>query len=330
MLFITQTLLLLLTLLILCMPLLIWLYVYQTMTSEFVRRRYILFGIALWALVTLPIVFHELFFVQLFLERVFSSLYIGNIVSMLFWLSLLIIILHIVFFLISSIFLSLVQNISSISFYVRSIFVMIGASILFFWVYFFLSRLPFSHIPLTDGGQVMFNIVYSSVLGIVWYYLIISCLEEYSKYIAHLTQSHRSDYRNSLSRFILFSLSLALGFSFFENILYVWMMYRNTGVSWTLVELAFFRSLFSLSLHLLCSLLFSLGMWYFWKYIQTKNPLFFIKRGYIFLLLGSIFFHAFFNLSLNFGYIAVVLLSVFGLYALIAYIVPRSLSENVQ
>ena len=326
--YLIYTCIVIITLWVLCTPLLLWLYSYQSFPWEYVARRYVLLWMLLWACMTLPLLLQWQSF-QFLLEALFSSLYMWNLFFAFIWLSSVVVWFHILLYSIFFLLSLLMKEKPKAYYFIGSAWVMLVCSAVMVSFYWIFSFLWLGQASLSGGGKMIFWIVYSSVLTLAWYYLMVSLLEEFSKYIAHLSQSHRSDYWKSFLRFVLFSLSLALGFSFFENIVYTYVFYTQNGISASLIYIAFFRSLFSLSLHLLCALLFSLGMWYFWKYSTSKNYQIFLKKWYFFLLLWSLFSHAFFNLSLSFGYIWVVLLSVFGLYALVAYIVPRFHDQNV-
>jgi RsiW-degrading membrane proteinase PrsW (M82 family) len=48
---------------------------------------------------------------------------------------------------------------------------------------------------------------------------------------------------------------VALGFSFFENILYAYSFISLQGVEQELLRLVFFRSFFTVALHVLCAML---------------------------------------------------------------------------
>lgn len=327
MIYLINTCIILITLWVLCTPLLLWLYSYQSFPWEYVARRYVVYGMFLWAAMTLPILLQWQSF-QFLLHTVFSYLYLWNIFLTFIWLSVIIIWFHALLYSIFFLLLLLRKGVPKASYFIRSACVMIVCSAFILFLYWIFLFLWWGQVSLSSGEKIIFWIVYSSFISLVWYYIIVSLLEEFSKYIAHLSQSHRSDYERSFLRFILFSLSLALGFSFFENTLYTYMFSLQHGISPSLIQIAFFRSLFSLSLHLLCALLFSLGMWYFWKYSVWNHYHLFLKRWYFFLLLWSLLAHTFFNLSLSFGYVAVVFLSVFGLYALVAYIVPRFYDQS--
>ncbi|MCH8518673.1 PrsW family intramembrane metalloprotease [Candidatus Gracilibacteria bacterium] len=314
------------TVFFLCIPLIFWLFLYESFTSEYVKRRYIISGMFLGALITLPLALSSQTSLAYIFENIFSNIYIGSTSQAVFWLLSLILLAHISIFVVFGAFQRKFQMFPFIAKSFSLIAICCG---LIFMLYHIFLLFSIGQNTLLSEARNIYGIIFSTGVSIFGYYIVVSILEESGKYIGHLSQSGRSDYVYSFSRFILFSISLAIGFSFFENILYTWMLYQQNGIYGGLVQIAFFRSLFSLSLHVFCTLLFTLGMWYFWQNMKRKEYGVYIKKGYILLLLGSLLTHSIFNLSLSFGYVGGVFLALVGLYFVLAYIVPRSHLENV-
>lgn len=313
------------TFLFLMTPILAWLYLYENFSQEFVKRRHIIFWMFLWSLITLPIILSSQTSLVFVYENIFSHLYLRNIFHLILWIVWWIIMMYLVFFLILSLYKKSLWWLR----FMLYCWVMVSViSILIIVSYGIITMIPVLHNILLPETRLIFGIVFSSLTGMLWYYLIVSLLEESWKFMWHLSQAHKDHYTVSLSHFTIFSVSIAVWFSFFENALYVYMFYAREWIVSQLVSMSFFRWTVSLSLHIFCALLFSLGMWYFWNISQQKWLRYFFLSWYIFFIFASIIFHTLFNLSLTFGYISGVFLVFLGLYFAVAYILPLSQQKN--
>ena len=314
------------TVLFLLIPILVWLYLYENFSHEYVKRRYIVFWMVLGSCITLPIILSSQTSLVMIYERIFSHLYLGNIFSLIAWTLGGILIVYFIFFFILSL---IKKSFWWLDFLLYSLLMISIVTIIVLTAFIFLWEVPFWNNILLPESRLIFGIVFSSLTSILWYYLIVSLLEESGKFMWHLTQAHKKHYTSSLTHFLTFSVSVAVWFSFFENIIYVYMLYAREWIVGQLISLSFFRGIISLSLHVLCALLFSLGMWYFWNISQNKGIKYFFLRGYIFLIILSILSHTLFNLSLTFGYVLGVFLVFVGLYFVVAYILPLSQKKSV-
>lgn len=313
------------TLFFLCSPLIVWLFLYETLSVEYVKRRYILFGMLIGACITLPIILSAQSPLIGVYEYIFSQMYMENIFQVILASIAILWFLHL---LVSLIFWLFSKHAWVLRSCLKSFLLL---SLLGVWVFglYALAWLVWlwQQTALAEP-RIIYGVVFWSFFSVIWYYLFVSFLEETGKYIGHLSQSGESSYTQSFSRFMIFSISLAIGFSFFENILYTWSVLERDGLHMWLVQLAFFRSLFSLSLHILCSILLSLGMWYFWQTMARGDYSIYLKKWYFFLLLSSVLAHSFFNVSLSFGYIGVVVLALVGLYFAVSYIIASLHSQE--
>lgn len=194
------------------------------------------------------------------------------------------------------------------------------ASFLFVWL--LLIRGLFWVFPhIMESFQISFwDIVFSSFGSILSYYIIISFLEEGGKYIAQLWFAGKKE-AQLFTWYILVAASIALGFAFFENIFYASQEFLRTWFSQELLSLLFFRGLFSLTVHVLSSLLIALCFWWIFRSIRKASREY-LWKGSLFFLWG-IGVHTLFNLSLTFWYSAVLLFIFFGTYILLSYIIQK-------
>ncbi len=173
----------------------------------------------------------------------------------------------------------------------------------------------------TSGISVGFwDFLFSTLGSIIAYYIVISLLEEGGKYIGQLWFAGRKEF-SLFQAYILLSACIALGFSFFENIFYTYSSIVSTGVSSSLFTLVFFRSIFSISLHISCSILFALAFWHIFDFFKTKRR----EKILFFLFLpAAILSHMVFDLSLTFWYIWILFFYILFLYMLLSYITTTS------
>ena len=313
------------TIVFLLIPILVWLFLYESFSKEFIKRRHIIFWMFLWSLITLPIVLSSQNSFTFVFEKIFWYLYVQNTLLLSIWFLGSMLCMYGIFFLILSL---IKKSFSGMWFLMYSMLIVSIVSIaLVFW-YMLVTWLWVGSDIFLPESRLIFGVIFSSFLSIFWYYLIVSLLEESGKFMWHLSQAHKKHYIVSLSHFLTFSVSIAVWFSFFENILYTYMQYANEGIGFHLVVLVFFRGLISLSLHVLCTLLFSLGMWHIWNLWSVWGKQYMRYLLYSLPIFISILFHTLFNVSLTFGYVGVVFLVFFGLYFVVAYMIPQSLQKN--
>jgi RsiW-degrading membrane proteinase PrsW (M82 family) len=111
-----------------------------------------------------------------------------------------------------------------------------------------------------------------------------------------------------------------LGFSFVENLLYLWSYYGAHGASFDLVKLYFFRSAFSIVVHILCS---SVIAYYFSKALilyRDKDLSFSYLKIFSVGLVVSIVLHLVFDVALTLGFVFVIFLYFVGGYLYVSSI----------
>lgn len=289
-------------------PILIWGYIFSYIDENPVNKKRFLFWIIGWALAVVPILHLEKIstYFKNDIFNIFAS--IGNINGLLssisFWASLAAILLLLCVF--SFLFALFFQKIKEVFWiYIKNI-----------WVFFcFISVLVLFVFLLHQAGDILglnsytnkglefSGMVFSSVKLIIFYYLVIAFIEESSKHFNFLQSSvlQIKDIASGVS----FAIFVALWFAFIENILYLYPIYQQNGWGSELLKIYFFRSIFAVIVHVLCS---SVVAYYFSKaYLQYQNKswsLWYLKL-FGFGLAISILLHLVYDtaLTLGFGFI---------------------------
>lgn len=155
-----------------------------------------------------------------------------------------------------------------------------------------------------ESGLSFWNIIFNTFKLIIFYYLIIAFIEETSKHFNFLQSS--VFYINSVKDWVLYAIFVALGFGFIENMLYLYNYYSAYWLGWELLKLYFFRSAFSIIVHILSS---SVVAYYFSKalllYREKELSLPYLKI-FSFWLVISILLHLIFDVALTLGFTSVI------------------------
>jgi hypothetical protein len=186
-------------------------------------------------------------------------------------------------------------------------FVLLIVNLLFKWVDFSISN-PIS----------FWNIVFDTFKLIVFYYLVVAFVEEAAKHFNFLQSSVL--YIKSVKDWVLYAIFIALWFSFIENLLYLWNYYVAYWTSFELVKLYFFRSVFSIIVHILSS---SVVAYYFSKALilyRSRDLSFSYLKIFYFGLLISVLLHLTFDVFLTLDLIFVIFLYFIGGYLYVSSI----------
>jgi hypothetical protein len=162
------------------------------------------------------------------------------------------------------------------------------------------------------------NIVFDTFRLIIFYYLIVAFIEEAAKHFNFLQSSVL--YIKSVKDWVLYAIFVALWFSFIENLLYLWNYYENYGTTYELLKLYFFRSAFSVIVHILSS---SIIAYYFSKALilyRNKDLSFSYLKIFCFGLVLSILLHLIFDISLSLGFISIIFIYFVGGYLYVSSI----------
>lgn len=290
--------------LITLLPIIIWAYIFSYIDWDRLNKQRFIVGILAWIISVLPIIYFEQIFSFLnlsFILKIFQNF------NLMWYFSL--VVLFFVFILIFSYLYSLLFKKSF-----KIIWKYITSSFLIFVVFtilssFFLYILDYLNI-FTYFSVWKFDIIFSwasitSFRLVLFYYLFIALIEELSKHTNFLWTS--LNYINNIQKWVLYAFFVTLGFVFLENILYIYNVYLSTGFSTSFYFVYFTRSVFSLMLHIFCSALltyyFARAYFKYWKIISIG----FIKSLLIWILF-AVFWHAFFDLSLEFWWTYMMLI----------------------
>lgn len=291
------------------LPILLWAYIFSYFdNSENNRIRFFLW-IWAWIFSVIPILyFWDLIdFLSFPFLNVFS--YIHNIStfssSLLFFLSILLFSSSLLFL---SIFAWIAAFYKKIRF--KKIMLLYLKNFIFFCLFLLLSSIsiyilnylfnliPFFYLERENLWINFWEIAFSSLKLIIFYYILVWIIEELSKYLWFFSSSYI--YINSVKTWVLYWVFVALWFSLAENILYLQNIFDVNWFSGKLVITYFFRSIFSVMLHVLCSFVVS---YYFSKALikyRGLNIKFPYIKTFFFWLFISILLHTFFDVALTF------------------------------
>lgn len=306
--------------LVLLSPILFWMYILQSFPHLGVSRRQFFIGIWAWAITTLPLIYNDFWIVSSLLENIFFSF--SYISQSIFWLEIFIriFLFFACIFLLGSLLIFFKKHAISKS-YLRSCLwfsvLIASSSVIIYLAYFILWS------SVQGESITSWDYVFQWFALIFWYYVIISLLEEGLKYFWNnqvLLWSSRN-----MHKVIWFACASWLGFAFFENLLYTYSYYQGSNWFEGLFQLVFFRSIFTVSLHILCAILLAAGLYVFSNSFGVSRKIYF---ALFWLGGGAIFSHAFYDIALTYDYIGVIFLYTFALYVAVVYITNEWWAEN--
>lgn len=237
--------------------------------------------------------------------------------------------------LVLSLFAGLVSFYKQISF--KNLFVLYLKNLFYISVFLALSsamiyvlNIVFSQITFFSKSRDLWvnfwDIAFSSLKLIIFYYILVWIIEELSKYLWFFSSSFL--YIKTVRTWVLYAVFVALGFSFVENILYFKNIFDSTGMTGQLVTTYFFRSIFSVILHVLCSFVVA---YYFSKALIKYRSLY-IKFPYIkvffFWLFMAIILHMIFDLALTFGLTIFIFMYLIWAYFYITWVFYKEINDN--
>ncbi len=186
------------------------------------------------------------------------------------------------------------------------------------WIWFSLMHLVlfqanFFNTPLSNGWVTIGGIIFGTLKLVFFYYVIIAIIEEVSKHFCVITSSISAI--DSVKKWVLFSIFIALGFGFIENILYLkniaehsWLWSSGVITTWI------FRSIFSLMTHIICSVIvglyFSRALISYAQFPRISHYMKALLSGFII----SILVHAVFDISLTVGFTGIIFIYFFAWY----------------
>lgn len=287
-------------------PVFFWMYVLQSFPNLGIWRKQFFIGMGAGVLTTLPLIYDNVWIIGELVEDIFFSFsYISES-----FLGIEIFIRIFLFFSLISLwilaFIYYKKRYFSVSFIKYFLWYTCIIGIFIFFIYIIYVTLWSS-----NSWEIIrpWDYVFQGFALILWYYIIVSLLEEGLKYFGN-TQVLLWETGNFYN-VVWYACVVWLGFAFFENILYAYNYYSTSMWFDWIFQLIFFRSVFTVSLHILCAILLAVGLYIFSNAITIKKQ---FLVGLFWLWGGAILSHAFFDVALSYGYLGVIFIYVFALY----------------
>ncbi len=306
------------------LPIVLWWYSFAFISDNPLNKKRFLVGIFAGFLSVLPIIYMEKILSIFSLENFHVFYSVTNIWSFLgsFQFS-----LSLAFFLFIIAVLSFLWWIIFIrkkilfSLYVRNFLIFLGIIFVMGFLFFIFSFIPWDIALELKNAPVFSWIFFNTIKLIIFYYVIVAFIEEASKHFNFLQASAFEI--TSVKSWVESAIFVALGFSFIENILYLYDYMQTYAIGKELLSLYFFRSVFAVIVHVVCS---SIVAFYFSKaylvYKKNGKHLPFIKI-FLFGILVSIFLHLFYDVALSLGFSLVLFLYFVGGYLYVSSIFYR-------
>lgn len=302
-------------------PIVIWAYIFSYIDDNPLNKKRFFIGVIWWILSVVPILYMDKV-LEIFHFKYFNTFYFISQIqtffsSLEFGFSLMLFLLILVWF--SFIIGGLVHKFHNIfKIYVRNMLVFL-VFIWFMSLCIYILNLLFWKFDFAITQSIMFwDILFNSFKLILFYYLLIAFIEESSKHFNFLQSSVL--YIDSVKTGVLYAIFVALWFSLIENMLYLYNYYSQVGLSKDLLQLYFFRSVFSVVVHILSS---SVVAYYFSKALllyRDHDLSFPYLKIFSFGLLISILLHLFFDVALTLGFSAVMFIYFIGGYLYVSSI----------
>lgn len=307
-------------------PVLVWWYIFGYIDDNPINKKRFLAWIFWWVISVFPILYMDkiLSLIKFKYLNVFSFVYqIKDFLSTLeFWVSLSSF-LFILF--ISSLipWYKIIKNKSLLRIFLKNLIVFFIWVILLAFLLLLLNYLLNINFFLNiKVEEVSFeNILFNTFKLVVFYYFIIAFIEETSKHFNFLQSSIL--YINSIKTWVLYSIFIALWFSLIENILYLYNSLEQTWINWDFFKIYFFRSFFSVMVHVLCSSLIS---YYFCKALilyRNKWLYFPYLKTFLIWIVLWVLFHLIFDLSLSIWFWFIVFIYFIWWYLYVSSIFYR-------
>ena len=272
-------------------PVLLWAYAFSYIEAEQGSIRRFALGIFVGSVAVIPVAFMQEILAMIGLEKYNIFVLISRGISAFTGWEALLLLLAIIIAIALVLLFAVRGETSGIRLFFRSVLASIVASIFFplFWLGFLG----------TSNSSVQVSIASATLTGFVSItlaYFVVALVEECGKHLSIFSLASPAEIAENAIKFAIFS---ALGFAFFENILYFIQAFAAGGGAGIWVS----RSLFSIGVHIVSAVMLAVPLAYARKSgVPVK---FFALLGAFFL---GIFFHAFFDIGLSFGKMWVIFL----------------------
>lgn len=284
-------------------PILIWAYIFSYLNNSELNSRRFLAWIIAWWISVVPVLYSEEILNTLWIKSynlleilsswVFEPLQIS--------ISLLITILSVwIFSLIAG--LLFIDNISKIyRTYLKNLVFLNLFILIFLVLYYLIADIWLLSWKIKNSVEIGKSVFWTTWL-ILLYYIIVWLLEESSKHFNFIPSSLAES--DTIKKWVMYAIFIALGFWFVENILYLFNIFRENWFSSELISIWIFRWIFSLFVHILCS---SLVIYSFIKMYLKNNKLNFnYVKTFLIAFSLSIAIHAIYDISLTLDFTAII------------------------
>lgn len=307
-------------------PILLWGYLFSYLDNEELNKKRFLIWVISWCVSVIPILYFPDIISNLKIEAINVFALVWNIS----WIkSVFFLILWFIFVLLLSLFFPFIWWLIWIkeTYKYKLKFMILAKTIWIFslylsvfWFIFYFIESVSNYIWLEKSTTWInfWKIVFNSVKLVVFYYLLIWIIEELSKFFFFSFWKYFTI--QTVKQWVLYTIFVALGFAFIENILYIHNVYTQLdGFSSDLIWVYITRNIFSIVCHVLCSAI----LWDFFSkaYLMFKYKLNFefIKTIFYWFILSAIL-HAFFDIFLTFNFIWIIFIYIIWAYFYISYI----------
>jgi len=303
-------------------PIVFWGYIFSGMEEKNLNKKRFLMWIVAWALSVLPILYMDniIKYIKILTIDFFEkATEISNFITSLeFSVSLWIFTFILVFvsFLVNLLFIKKSEIIREFfkNFLIFLFFIFIIWS-LFYTLNFLWNNFWILNSNIENQNNIYFwNTIFNTFKLIIFYYILVAFIEETSKHFNFLGISILNI--KKVTDWVLYAIFVALWFSFVENILYFYNLYLTEWMSTELTKTYFFRSIFSIMVHVFTS---SVVAYFFTKayliYKKNKRLFPYLKIFFIWLSIAILLHFIFdFALTLWFGFIIIIYFIVWYLY----------------
>jgi hypothetical protein len=292
-------------------PVVFWAYIFSNISEKELNKKRFIIWIFAWGAGVIPILYMSKIVDFIKIKSIDFFEYASNIEgifsSLSFWLSLSLF-LGIIVLLSFIIWIVFRKDIWLLSAYFKNFLLFL----FFVWIIstvFYLLNLVSTDIWFLNNNLeniYFWKTIFNTFKLVIFYYILIAFIEEASKHFNFIWTSIL-DIKN-IRDWVIYAIFVALWFSFIENILYFNSLYIENWLSFELTKTYFFRSIFSIMVHVFCS---SVIAYFFTKaYLLYKenNKLFPYLKVFLLWLSIWILLHFIFDFSVTLGFNFVIIL----------------------
>jgi len=291
-------------------PVLLWGYLFAYIDDTPVWNTRFLAGVFGWILAVIPVLYIDQIAKLTWLDYLNSFSLLSNISSIVssasFGASLVLWVLCIALFSLLSV--TVFHGWLSVSrVYLKNIFIFVlfiaGISFLFYLIHLLFQAFPVFDV---QTNSTIGWVVNSSLKFIIFYYIVVWVIEESAKHFNFLQSSLAAI--NNYKVWVLYAIFVALGFSFTENMLYLYSEYSHSWFGKDFLKIYFFRSIFSVIVHVLASSL--IGYYFSKAYLNhRKNKLIFpYIKVFLLWIFWWVILHSLFDIWLTLWFSLIIIL----------------------